>query len=443
MPVIEPVDEHDHPVRLVVEDDLHRSRLTVFFRLILAIPHFIWYVLWSIAAVIAAIVNWFATLLVGRPPSALHRFLSAYVRYTVHLGAYLYLVANPYPGFVGAQGSYPVDVVLPTEPQAQARWKTLLRLILALPAFVLAALLGGGLGFSFNFFVSGGSGRRRSSSRYSGFGGGGGLLAGISALLGWFASLVLGAMPRGLRDAGAYGIGYGAQVRAYALVLTDRYPSTDPTALLVSVPPPPEHPVHLVGDAHDLRRSRLTVFFRLPLVIPHIVWLYLWTVVALLASIVNWFATLAVGVPPRALHRFICRYVRYQLHVYAFGSLAANPFPGFTGAAGTYPLDLVLPEEPQRQNRWKTAFRVILAVPAWIVAAALTYTLYACAFFTWFVALLLGSAPWGLRNLSAYALRYSAQLNAYVYLVTDRYPHASPLEGEAEPEQLELEPVVA
>jgi len=34
-----------------------------------------------------------------------------------------------------------------------------------------------------------------------------------------------------------------------------------------------------------------------------------------------------------------------------------------------------------------------------------------------------------LRNLSAYALRYGAQVNAYIYLLTDAYPHASPLEG--------------
>jgi hypothetical protein len=131
--------------------------------------------------------------------------------------------------------------------------------------------------------------------------------------------------------------------------------------------------------------------------------------------------------------------VRYQLHVYAFGSLAANPFPGFTGTAGTYPLDLALPEQPQRQNRWKTAFRIILAIPAWIVGAVLTYTLYAAAFLTGFVARFRGSAPWGLRNLSAYALRYLAQVNAYLYLLTDEYPHASPLEGEDQPRQQELE----
>jgi len=39
-----------------------------------------------------------------------------------------------------------------------------------------------------------------------------------------------------------------------------------------------------------------------------------------------------------------------------------------------------------------------------------------------------------LETLSAYALRYDAQTNAYFLLVTDVYPHASPLEGEDTPE---------
>lgn len=431
------MDPHEHPVQLAVEDDLHRNRLTVFFRVLLAIPHFIWFILWSIVAYLAAIVNWFATLALGRPPAWLHRFLCAYIRYGAHLGAYLYLTANPYPGFMGEPGSYPIDVQLPAEPQLQARWKTLIRIVLALPALALAGLLGGGIGFvAVGSKGSNGSGGRN----YSGSGWGG-LLAGVCAFLGWFASLVLGRMPRGLRDAGAYGVGYAAQVRAYFLLVTDRYPSTDPTRLLESVQPPPLHPVRLVGEAHDLRRSRLTVFFRLPLLIPHLVWLYLWSLAAFVALILNWFATLAMGRPPRAFHRFLSRFVRYELHLYAFGSLAANPFPGFTGAPGTYPLDLVLPDEPQRQNRWKTLFRAFLAIPAWVVGFALWYALFTCAFFTWFVALVTGSAPWGLRNLSAYALRYLAQINAYTNLLTDQYPHASPLEGE--PEHVELEPAYA
>src|SRR3954454_22396502 len=171
-------------------------------------------------------------------------------------------------------------------------------------------------------------------------------------------------MPRGLRDANAYSLGYNAQALAFLLLVTDRYPNSDPTALLAEVPRPPLHPVRLVGDAHDLRRSRLTVAFRLPLAIPHLVWLALWTLLAWLFGIVNAFATLFRGRPPAFFHRFFGAYVRYSLHVSAFLYLAANPFPGFTGAAGRYPPDLELRAEPQRQNRWKTGFRWILFIPA-------------------------------------------------------------------------------
>lgn len=416
-----------HPVRLVVEDDYRRNRLTVFFRLILFIPHFIWFLLWSLLATVVTILSWFLTLILGRPPGWIHRFLCAYVRYSVHLSAYLSLAADPYPPFTGEAGTYPVDVELPEEPQAQSRWKTLLRLILAIPAFMLGGVLGGAVGSSATAFSRRGrSGAQRLSAGLPPSG----LLASICAILGWFASLWTGRMPKGLRDAGAYGIGYGAQVRAYTLLLTDVYPNSDPSALLAGVEPPPAHPVRVVGDAHDLRRSRVTVFFRLLLAIPHFVWLWLWGYVVILVAILNWFATLFVGRPPRPFHRFISRYVRYEFHVYAFVTLAANPFPGFTGRAGSYPLDLDLPEEPQRQSRGKTFFRIVLAIPAFMVCFALEFALFVAAFLTWWAALFTGRAPWGLRNLMAYGLRYFAQTRAYIFLLTDRYPHASPLEGE-------------
>jgi Domain of unknown function (DUF4389) len=413
----------EHAVQLIVEDDLRRSRLTVFFRLLLAIPHLIWAFLWSIAVFFAAIANWIVTLIAGRPAGSLHRFLSSYVRYLAHLSAYLWLVANPYPGFVGEEGEYPIEIRLPP-PQEQSRWKTLLRIVLALPAIVLAAALG-----SPGSIASGGSGGRNQSYSYNASG-----LGSAVAVLGWFASVVRGRMPKGLRDAGAYSVGYNAQTLAYVLLLTDRYPDADPTAMLGGVERPPLHPVHLLGDAHDLRRSRVTVFFRLLLALPHLVWLALWSVAAIVVAILNWFVTLFTGTPTRPFHGFLSRYVRYALHVAAFLYLAANPFPGFTGEAGIYPLDLEIPERG-RQNRWRTGFRVVLAVPAVIVNSALGSSLLIAAVFTWFVALVRGSAPWGLRNLSAYALRYSAQLYAYVFLLTDAYPHASPLEG-ASPEQM-------
>lgn len=414
----------EHPVRLVVRDDLERNRLTVFFRLILAIPHFIWIFLWSIAMVFIAIANWFVTLATGSPHKALHGWTCAYIRYSVHLNAYLYLVGNPYPGFMGEESEYPIDVKLPT-PGPQPRWKTFFRIFLALPALILASALGGGSGFNYTSRSSG-------SSRYAGFSARG-ALSSTCALLGWFASMVRGEMPKGLRDASAYGVGYGAQSLAYLLFVTDRYPDADPTAMLDGVGRPPEHVIRLVGDADDLRLSRVTVFFRLLLAIPHIVWLLLWGIAAFFVAIANWFITLFRGAPARGLHGFLSRYVRYQLHVYAFLYLAANPFPGFDGAPARYPLDLELPG-PSRQNRWKTGFRIVLAIPAFLVNSALSYGLLVTAVLTWFVGLARGAAPWGFRNFAAYALRYQAQTNAYLALLTDSYPHASPLEGAPTPE---------
>lgn len=420
-----------HPVQLVVEDDLRRNRLTVFFRLLLAIPHLIWVSLWTIAVFFVAILTWLMTLIEGHPPAALHRFMCSYIRYVTHLEAYLHLIGNPYPGFVGEEGEYPIDLRLP-EPGPQSRLRTLFRIVLVLPALLVSsALVGGSTSVSFS---ASNNGVKASSSGTAG-------LASAVAFLGWFASLARGRMPKGLRDAGAYGLGYSAQTLAYLLFVTDRYPNADPTSMLETVERPPEHPVHIVGDPEDLRRSRVTVFFRLPLAIPHFVWLVLWGIAAVFAVIAQWFVTLFRGTPAASLHRFLSRYVRYALHVYAFFFLTANPFPGFTGEIGRYPLDLVLPA-PARQNRWKTGFRIVLVIPAGIVGGALGGALVVAAALTWFVALFRGSAPAGLRNLSAYALRYQAQTNAYFYLITDAYPYASPLEGEPEPQlSLEIPPV--
>ncbi len=65
------------------------------------------------------IANWFVTLFAGQPAGALHRFNAAYARYLTHNTAYLYLVANPFPGFTGAPGSYPIDLRIAASPATE------------------------------------------------------------------------------------------------------------------------------------------------------------------------------------------------------------------------------------------------------------------------------------------------------------------------------------
>ena len=401
------------PIRLVVGDDLNRKRLTVFFRWLLAIPHLIWIGLWGILAFLVVIANWLATLVAGHSPAPLHNFLASYVKYVTQVYGYVSLAADPYPPFDGRAG-YPVDVSI-APPQRQNRWTVAFRAILALPAGILAATLTGSPGWG-----SGSSGQGSGLGSY--FYSGSGLLHTV-AFLGWFAILARGRMPRGLRDAATYALAYGAQLWAYAFMLTDRYPNSDPLIALGDLPVRAD-PIRIdVGG--DLRRSRLTVFFRVLLAFPHLIWLALWGVLALLAAIANWLATLFAGRSPVALHRFLSAYIRYQAHVYAFLYLIGNPFPGFVGKPGSYPVEPAI-EEPSAQNRWTVAFRLVLAVPTLLIATAYGGVATTAAVLGWLASIATGEMPAGLRNVLALALRYLTQSAGYLFLLTDAYPYSGP-----------------
>jgi Domain of unknown function (DUF4389) len=163
------------------------------------------------------------------------------------------------------------------------------------------------------------------------------------------------------------------------------------------------------------------------------VWITLWWVAATLAAIAAWIVAVIIGRPPAALHRFLSAFVRYASHLSAYVALTANPFPGFTGTAGSYPVDPVLPP-PDRQRRLVTLFRLFLALPAFAVSSAIGGLLFAGAFLSWFASLVLGRMPHSLREAQAYSLRYSAQVLAYLLLVTDRYPYSGPALGSPVPE---------
>ena len=397
-----------HPIRLVVTDDARRSRLTVLFRLLLALPHLVWVTLYGIAASVVAFVAWLAVLIEGQVPTSIHDFLVRYVRYATHVAAYITLAAGPFPGFGGSL-PYPVDVEI-DPPARQRRLGALVRLLLVLPASLVASTLGGSavLGLSFGLAVLGLTGG----------------LTGTIAFLAWFACLARGRMPRGMRDAVAYGCGYGAQVTGYALMLTGRYPDSTPDRL-APLAELPEHPVAVRVD-DDLRRPRLLVAFRLPLVIPHLLWLALWAVPAAAALVCAWLAALVLGRVPGFLHRFLAAFLRATAHVSAFAYVVGRPFPGFVGREGSYPLDFTI-APPGRQRRLGVLVRPLLALPALLINQAYGWVLLVIAFLGWIAALVTGRMPGGLRDLGVSSIRYQTQVGAYLFLLTVRYPDSSPV----------------
>jgi hypothetical protein len=405
--------------------------VTVIFRLLLAIPHLIVVGLWGLAALAVSIIVWLALLFEGKAPRSLQGFIVSYLRYSVHVSAYLYLAADPYPPFGGGDG-YPVDLEI--EPSVrQSRRGVAARLVLAIPVLLLAAAVGGG-----SWFVntSWATSQDTGAGWSTGWSVGG--LAATAAFLAWVASVARGRTPRGLRDLVVYAVGYTAQVVGYVLLVTDRYPTSDPARIVPETALPP-HPVRL--ELTDrLERSRLTVFFRLLLTIPHLIWLLLWTVLALLAVFVAWLVALVIGRVPMPLHRFLAAWVRYSTHVMAFLLLIGGPFPGFVGAAGSYPVDLAI-DPPARQRRLVTLFRGLLAIPALLLGGAYSTVLVTAALLGWWAALLTGRMPEGLRNIGAVALRYSGQANSYLFLLTDRYPYSAPAVRDRERDEQLMLPI--
>ncbi len=180
-----------HPIALVVTDDLRRSRLTVFFRLLLAIPAFIALALWGFVAEIAVVLAWLIAIFAGRVPDGLHSFLASYVRYATRVNAYMLLLANPWPPFSNGQ-PYPVDVTIaPAAPQG--RLGVFFRLLLAIPAFILSYVFR--------------------------------LVNNVIAFLSWFYALIFGRMNEGMENISVWLFRYEVQTYGYVFLLTSRYPS--------------------------------------------------------------------------------------------------------------------------------------------------------------------------------------------------------------------------
>jgi hypothetical protein len=184
-----------HPIAIHLDGDLGRPRLIVAFRPLLVVPHLCWLALWAVPAAGAGVAAWAAALVTGRVPGPLHGFLAAFLREAAHVSAFLHLVGRPYPGFLGREGAYPVELAI-APPAGQRRLGVLARIVLALPSLLLASAFA--------------------------------IVALVAAALGWFAALAAGRMPEGLRDLGAAALRYEAQAAGYLLLLTARYPDASP-----------------------------------------------------------------------------------------------------------------------------------------------------------------------------------------------------------------------
>jgi hypothetical protein len=182
------------------------------------------------------------------------------------------------------------------------------------------------------------------------------------------------------------------------------------------------HPVHLVPTTtDDLRRSRLSTFFRGVLMLPHMIVLGLYGVAAGFLWSIGWFVALFTGRLPETFHSFLRGYLIYATRVNLFQVFLSDVFPPF-GADGTYPVDLDVPTEATKQGRWGIFFRGVLAIPAIIMIMIYGIGMYFTSIWLWLVILVTGRAAVGPQRFGLRVQQYGAQLTAFLMLISGQSP---------------------
>ncbi|GAB2748723.1 hypothetical protein GCM10027174_23880 [Salinifilum aidingensis] len=171
------------------------------------------------------------------------------------------------------------------QPERQRRWTVLLRLLLLLPHFIVAGVLG--------------------------------FAAFVAVVIGWFAALFLGRMPHWISGFLELFVTYQARISASSMLLVDTYPPF--------VIDEPDYPVRF--DVRPGRLNRWTVFFRAILAIP----------AGLLASLLNygwavlgfffWLIVLVAGRTPRPIFDAGAAVLRFQFRLQAYTFLLTGTYP--------------------------------------------------------------------------------------------------------------------
>jgi len=180
----------------------------------------------------------------------------------------------------------------------------------------------------------------------------------------------------------------------------------------------------LVVFAGPGRQRRVTVGFRAFMIIPHAIALWALSIAAAVVAVPGWFGALATGRLPEFAADFLSGYLRWRARVLAYWLLLTDAYPPFSMDDAGYPVQVAL--APGRLNRLAVFFRLILAIPAWLMATLLTYgTSTAVLFVTWLIVLASGRMPVALHQALAAVTRYVIRYDGYLLMLTGRYPRGA------------------
>ncbi len=194
-----------------------------------------------------------------------------------------------------AGSAYPADFVL-DPPEKVANWRPLVHWLLAVPHFVILYVLGA--------------------------------VAEVLTVVSWFAIVFTGKDIEGLQGLRMMYLRYTQRAYVYMGFMVEEYP---PCAFQTTAADPGDYPRVRVDFAPQLEdRNRVTTFFRLVMVIPHLVVLVVLAIGAIVCGLIGFFAVLFTGRWPDGLRAFVAKVIRYSVRMMAYFMLLTDEYPPFT-----------------------------------------------------------------------------------------------------------------
>lgn len=203
----------EYPVQLEIDPPASQNRLTVFFRWILAIPHWIVLIFLGIAAFFVWLFASVSIVVTARYPEELLRFSTGVARWAARVSAYGGtpnqqnigdltvsfvtggFLTDKYPPFTLDEApDYPVRLQVQAQVEGRNRLTGFfpIRIILGIPHYIILAILG--------IFVT------------------------LATIVAWLGGTVLGRLPEWLHNfIGGYSR-WSVRVGAYTGLLVDEYP---------------------------------------------------------------------------------------------------------------------------------------------------------------------------------------------------------------------------
>jgi hypothetical protein len=203
------------------------------------------------------------------------------------------------------------------------------------------------------------------------------------------------------------------------------------------------YPVNVTVQPALTNRNRVTTLLRIVLAIPHLILVGgatfgftsgmggdgrlsiggeggLLGAVAYFLAIVSWFTIVIAGTHLPGIRQFTLFFMRWRVRAIAYLMLLEDAYPPFGDDAYPASIDIVEPAGPR--DRVTVAFRLILAIPHFIVLAFVMFGWCCTTIVAWFAILLTGDYPRGLYGFGVGTLRWMLRLQAYLLLLVDEYP---------------------